>query len=121
MEKANEFQKNIYFCFINYAKIFVCMDNHKLWEILKEMGVPDHFIYLARNLQIKKQQFEPDMKQWTDSNFWKEYGKSVYCHLACLTYVQSISCEMLGWKNHKLESRLLGEISKTTNMQMTPP
>ena len=45
------------------------MDNHKLWEILKEMGVPDHFIYLARNLQIKKQQFEPDMKQWTDSNF----------------------------------------------------
>ena len=68
MEKANEFQKNIYFCFIDYAKIFVCMDNHKLWEILKEMGVPDHFIYLTRNLQIKKQQLEPDMEQWTDSN-----------------------------------------------------
>ena len=77
MEKASEFQKNIYFCFIDYAKVFDYMDNHKLWKILKEMGVPDHFISLARNLQVKKQQLEPDTEQWTDSNLGKEYDKVV--------------------------------------------
>ena len=77
MERATGFQKNVYFCFIDYAKVFDCMDNHKLWKILKEMGVPDHFISLTRNLQVKKQQLEPDMEQWTDSNLGKEYDKVV--------------------------------------------
>ena len=72
-------------------------------------------------MQIKKQQFESDMEQWTDSKLGKEYIKAVYCHPAYLTYMQSTSCEMLAWKKHKLESRLLGEISITSDMQMTPP
>ena len=61
------------------------------------------------------------MEQQTGSKSGKEYVKAVYCHSAYLTYMQSISCEMLGWMKHKLESRLLGEISVTSDMQMTPP
>ena len=62
-----------------------------------------------------------DMEQWTGSKLQKEYIKAVYCHHAYLTYMQSTSCEMLGWMKHKLESRMLGEISVTVDMQMTPP
>jgi len=72
-------------------------------------------------MQIKKQQLEPDMEQWTGSKLGKEYVKPVYCHPAYLTSIQSTSCEMLGWMKHKLDSRLLGEISITSDMQMTPP
>ena len=61
MEKGREFQKNIYFCFIDYAKAFDCVDHNKLWKILKEMGIPDHLICLLRNLQVRKQQLEVDM------------------------------------------------------------
>ena len=64
-------------------------------------------------MQVKKQQLELDMEQQTGSKLRKEYIKVVYCHPAYLTYMQSTSCEMLGWMNHKLESRLLGEISIT--------
>ena len=71
-------------------------------------------------MQVKKQQLELDMEQQTDSKLGKDYIKAVYCHLACLTYMQSTSCEMLGWIKHKLESRLLGKISITSYMQMTP-
>ena len=72
-------------------------------------------------MQVKKQQLELDIEQWTGSKVGKEYVKAVYCHPAYLTYMQSTSCEMLGWIKHKLESRLLGEISVTSDMQMTPP
>ena len=72
-------------------------------------------------MKVKKQQLELDIEQWTDSKLGKEYVKAVYCHPAYLTYMQSTSCEMLGWMKHKLESRLLGEISITSDMQMTPP
>ena len=71
--------------------------------------------------QVKKQQLELDMEQWTGSKLGKEYVKAVYCHPAYLTYMQTTSCEMLGWMKHKLESRLPGEISITSDMQMTPP
>ena len=67
------------------------------------------------------QQLEPYMEQQTDSKLGKEYVKTVYCHPVYLTYMQSTSCEMLDWLDHKLESRLLGEISITSDMQMTPP
>ena len=71
IEKAREFQKNVYFCFINYAKAFDCVDHNKLWKILKEMGIPDHLICLLRNLkvrkQVRKQQLELDMEQQTGS------------------------------------------------------
>ena len=71
-------------------------------------------------MQVKKQQLELDMDQETGSKLGKEYIKVVYCHIAYLTYMQSTSCEKLGWMKHKLESRFLGEISITSDMQMTP-
>ena len=72
-------------------------------------------------MQVKKQQLELDMEQQTGSKSGKEYVKAVYCHPPYLTYMQSTSWETLGWKKHKLESRLLGEIFITSDMQMTPP
>ena len=72
-------------------------------------------------MQVKKQQLKLDVELQTGSKLGKEYVKDVYCHPAYLTNMQSISCEMLGWLKHKLESRLPGEISITSDMQMTPP
>ena len=72
-------------------------------------------------MQVKKQRLEPDMEQQTGSKLGKEYVNAVYCHLAYLTYIQSTSCEMSDWKKHKLESRLQGEVSITSDMQMTLP
>ena len=69
---------------------------------------------------VKKQELKLDMEQQTDSKWEKEYVKAVYCHPAYLTYMQTTSGETLGWMKHKLESRLLGEISITSDMQMTP-
>ena len=66
-------------------------------------------------MQVKKQQPAPDMEQQTGSKLGKEYVKAVYCHTACLTYMQSTSCEMLDCMKHKLESRLLGEVSTTSD------
>ena len=72
-------------------------------------------------MQVKKQQLETDMEQRTGSKSGKEYIKAAYCHPAYLTSMQSTSCEMPGWMKHKLESRLSGEISVTSDVQMTPP
>ena len=92
MEKAREFQKSIYFCFIDYAKAFDCVDHNKLWKILKEMGIPDHLTCLLRNLYAgRKQQLELDMEQQTGSKQEKESIKAVYCHPAYLTSMQSTS------------------------------
>ena len=71
--------------------------------------------------QVKKKQLEPDREQQTSSKLGKEYIKAVYCHPVYLTYMQSTSCKVPDWKKHKLESRLPGEISITSDMQMTPP
>ena len=90
--KAREFQKNLYFCFIDYAKAFDCVDQNKLWKILQDMGIPDHLTCLLRNLYaVRKQQLEPDMEQQTGSKLGKGYIKAVYCHLAYLIYMQSTS------------------------------
>ena len=72
-------------------------------------------------MQVKKQQSELNMEQQTGSNSGKEYVKAIYCHLAYITYMQSTSWEMPNWMKHKLESRFLGEISGTSDMQKTPP
>ena len=89
IEKAREFQKNIYFCFIDYNEAFDCVDHNKLWEILKEMGIPDH---LLRNLYVGQEAtVRKDMEQQTGSKWEKEYIKAVYCHHAYLTYMQSTS------------------------------
>ena len=122
MERAREFQKNIYFCFIDYTKAFDYVDHDKLWKILREMGIPDHLTCLLKNLHEGQ---EATVRTGHGTIDWfklgKEYVKAVYCYPAYLTSVQSTSCEKLGWMKHKLESRLLGEISITSDMQMTPP
>ena len=119
--KKQEFQKNIYFCFIDYAKAFDCVDHNKRkfwkrWEY--QTTWPASW---ETYMQVRKQQLELDMEQQTGSKSGKEYVKAVYCHPAYLNSMQSTSWEMLGWKKHKLESRLLREISITSDMQMTPP
>ena len=74
---------NIYFCFIDYAKAFDCVDPNKLWKILKEMGITDHLTCLLRNLYSSQEtQLELDMEQQTGSKLGKEYLKAVYCHSA---------------------------------------
>ena len=69
-------------------------------------------------MQVKKQQLELDTEQWTGSKLGKGCVKAVYCHPSFLTYMQSTLCKMLGWIKHKLESRMLGEMSTTLHMQM---
>ena len=108
MEKAREFQ-NIYFCFIDYAKAFDCVDHNKLWKILKEMKYQTTWAASwITYMKVRRQQLELDMEQQTGSKSEKKYIKAVYCHPAYLTYMQSTSWETLGWKKHKPESRLLG-------------
>ena len=85
------------------------------------MRLPDHLTCLLRNLYAGQDATEPDMEQPTFSKMGKEYVKTVYCHAAYLSYMQNTSCEMPGWMKHKLESRLLGEISITSDIEMTPP
>ena len=82
IENVREFQENIYFCFIDYAKAFDCGDQNKLWKILQEMGIPDHLICLRRNLFASQEVTEPAMEQQTGSKLGKEYIKAVYCHPA---------------------------------------
>ena len=103
IEKAREFQKNIYFCFIDYAKAFACVDHNcgkflKWWEYQTTLPASWEIC-----MQVKKQQLQLDMGKQTGSKLRKEYVKTVYCHPAYLTYMQSISFEMLGWMKHKLE------------------
>ena len=107
MEKAREFQKNIYFCFTDYVKAFDCVDHNKLWKILKRWEYQTTWpASWEICIQVKKQQLELDMEQLTGLKLGKEYIKAVYCHSAYLTSVQSTSWETLGWKKYKLESRL---------------
>ena len=99
------------------------MDHNKLWKILKDMGIPDHLACLLRNLSAgqEAEKLELDMEQQTGSKLRKEYLKAIYCHCAYLTYMQSTSGKIRGWMKHNLESRLLGEISMTSDMQVIPP
>ena len=115
-------QKNIYFCFIDYAKAFDCVDHNKLWKILEEIGISGHLTCLLRNLYTDQ---EATVRTGHGTTDWFQIGKGVRqgCILSpCfLTSMQSTSCKTLGWMKHKLESRLPGEISITSDMQMTPP
>ena len=92
IEKAREFQENIYFYFFNYTKAFDCMDHNKLWKILQEMGMPDHLTCLLKNPYAGQEAtVRTDMDQQIGSKLGKEYVKAVYCHPAYLTYFQSAS------------------------------
>ena len=90
IEKTTEFQKNVYFCFIGYAKAFDCVDHNKLWKILKEMGILEHLTCLLRNLYAGQ---EATVRTEHGTTDWFQIGniKAVYCHLAYLTYMQSTS------------------------------
>ena len=112
IEKARAFQKNIYFCFIDYTKAFVwittnCGKFFKKWEYQTTLPASWEIC-----MQVKKQKLKPDMEQKTGAKLGKEYIKAVYCHPVYLTSVWSTSCEMLGWMKHKLA--LPGEISITS-------
>ena len=120
IEKAREFQKNIYFCFIDYTKAFDFVDHNKLWKILKEMGIPDHLTCLLRNLYAGQ---EATVRTGHGTTVWFRIGKGVRqgCLLSPCLFNLYASWETLGWRMHKLESRLPGETSITSDMQMTPP
>ena len=91
MEKAREFQKNIYLCFNDYAKAFDCVNHNKLWKILKQMGLPDHLTCLLRSLYIGQEaMFRTGMEQQTGCKLGKDYVKAVYCHSAYLTFMKSM-------------------------------
>ena len=120
IEKARELQKNIYFCFIDYAKAFVWITAN--WKILKKMGLPGHLTCFLRNLHAGQETtVRTRHEQQTGSKLEKEYVTAVYCRHVYLTYMQSTSYEMPGWIKHKLKSKLLGETSITSDRQMTPP
>ena len=92
IKKAREFQKTVYFCFIDYVKAFDCVDLNKLWKILKEMGIPGHLTCLLRNLYAGQEAAVRTGHETTDCfQIGKEYVKAVYCHPAYLTYMQSTS------------------------------
>ena len=122
IEKAREFQENIYLCFIDYAKAFDCVDHNKLWKILKEMGILDHLTCLLRNLYAGQ---EATVRTGHGTTDWFQIGKGAgqSCILSpclfnlCAEYIMRNA----GPEEAQLESRLLGEIPITSDMQMTPP
>ena len=120
IDKAKELQKNIYFCFIDYTKpLTVCLTAN--WKILQEMGLTVQLTCLLRNLYAGQ---EATVKTGHGKTNWfqigEKYVKAVYCHPAYLTYMQHSSCKKPGWMNHKLESRLSGDIPTTLDVQMKP-
>ena len=120
IEKAREFQKNIYFCFIDYTKAFDCVDRNKLWKILQEIGIPDHLTCLLRNLYAGP---EATLRTRNGTTDWFQIGKGVHQGWILSPCLLNLHAEYM-MKNtrlekHKLQSRLLGEISITSHMQMT--
>ena len=114
IEKAREFQKNIYFCFIDYAKAFDCVDHNKLWKIFKEMGILDHMTCLLRILYASQEATVRTRHGTTD---WFQIGNGVRQGCILSPCLFNLSWETLGWKKHKLKSRLQGEISITSDMK----
>ena len=95
--KQGSSRKSFYFCFIDSAEVFDCVDHNKLWKILQEMGAPNLLTCLLRDLYVGQEATELDMEQFTGSKLGKKYYKAVYCYPIYLTYMQSMSCEMLDW------------------------
>ena len=122
IKKAREFQTNINFCFIDYAKAFYCVDHNKLWKILKEMGIPCDLTCLLRNLYACQ---EATVRTGHGTTDYFQIGKGVRQGCILLPYLLNLHAEYImrnaGLDEAQLESRLLGEISITSDMQMTPP
>ena len=122
IEKARAFQENIYFCFIDYTKALHCVGHNKLGKFFKSWEYQTTFpASWEICIHVRKHQLELDMELQTGSKLGKWYLKVAYCHPVYLTYMQSTSCRMLGWMKHKLESRLLREISIPSDKQVIPP
>ena len=120
-KKQENSRNNIYFCFIDYAKAFDCVDHHKLWKILKEMGIPGHLTCLLWNLYAGQGATFRTRHGATD---WFQIGKGVQGCISStylFNFYAEYIMEMPGWMKHKLESRLLGEISITSDTQVMPP
>ena len=121
IKKARESQKNMYFCFIDYAKAFDCVDHNKLWKILKEMGIPNHLTSLLRNLYAGQ---EATIKTGHGTTDWFQIGKGVRQSCILSPCIFNLHAEYImrnaGLEEAQLQSRLPGEIL-TSDMQMTPP
>ena len=120
--KAREFQKSIYFCFIDYTRAFDCVDHNKLWKFLKEMGIPDHFTCLLRNLYAGQ---EATIGPGHGKMDWFQIGKEVWqCYILSLCLF-NFYVEYIMWNvrldEAQAEIRFQEEISITSDMQMTPP
>ena len=122
IKKAREFQKNIYFCFIDYVKVFGCVDHNKLWKILQEMGIPDHLTCLLRNLYAGQEATVSTGHGTTD---WFHIGKGVGEGCVLSPNLFNLHAEYImqydGLDEAQLESRVPGELVITSDMQMTPP
>ena len=122
IEKARELQKNICFCFVEYAKAFDYVDYNKLWKILQEMRIPDYLTFLLRNLYASR---EATVSTGHRTTNWFQIGKGVrqgYILSPCLfNFFAEYIMQNAGWMKHKLESRLLREMSITSDKQMIPP
>ena len=122
IKKAREFQKNIHFCFIDYAKAFDCMHQHKLWKILQEMGIPDHLTCLLRNLYAGQ---EVTIRTGHGTTDWFQIRKGVCQGCILSPCLFNLYAEYIMWNagldETQAEIRLMGEISITSDMQMTPP
>ena len=121
-KKQESSRKNIYFCFIDYAKAFDCVNHSKLWKILKEKGIPGHLTSLLRNLYAGQ---EATVRTRHGTMYWFQIGKGVRQGCILLPCLFNFYAEYIMWNARldeaKLESRLLGELSITSYMQMTPP
>ena len=122
IEKARDFQKNIYFCFIDYAKAFDCVDHNKLWKILKEMGIPDHLTCLLRNLYVGQ---EATVRTGHGTTDWFQIGKRVHQGYILSPCLFNLHAEYI-MRNAGLEEaqagiNMAGRIPITSDMQMTPP
>ena len=121
-KKQREFQKNIYFCFIDYAKAFDCVDHNKLWKILKEMRIPDHLTFLLRNLYAGQ---EATVRTGHGATAWFQIGKGVRQGCILSPYLFNLYVEYI-MRNAGLEEaqagiKIAGRISRTSDMQMTAP
>ena len=117
IEKAREFQKNIYFCFIDYAKTFDCVDHNKLWKILKEMGILDHLTCLLRNLHAGQ---ESTARSGHGTIDWFQIGKGCILSTCLLNFYAEYIMRNAGLDEAQAGIRLPGEISITSDMQITP-
>ena len=122
MENAREFQKNIYFCFIDYAKAFGCVDHNKLWKILQEMGIPDHLTCLLRNLYAGQ---EATVRTGHGTTDRFQTGKGVHQGCILSPCLFNLNAEYIMWNDGLDEAhagiKIAGRISITSDMQMTPP